>query len=207
MSQFIESIKVEDQKIHLLELHQQRVNQTFEQFSNATPFSIEELFKSLDLDDNGLFKFRITYDTNSYIRTQLIPYAIAEIESFELIEAPDLDYSYKYEDRSKLVSLKEKSRKDEIIITQNSFVTDSTFSNLIFLKNEKWYTPTTYLLNGVQRQNLLSKGLIQETEISRDNLKEYSHFQLINAMIDLQTSFIYPIELLKNNRPIDELGD
>jgi 4-amino-4-deoxychorismate lyase len=29
MSQFIESIKVEDQEIFLLELHQKRVNQTF----------------------------------------------------------------------------------------------------------------------------------------------------------------------------------
>lgn len=32
MSQFIESIKVEDQDIFLLELHQKRVNQTFAHF-------------------------------------------------------------------------------------------------------------------------------------------------------------------------------
>jgi 4-amino-4-deoxychorismate lyase len=49
------------------------------------------------------------------------------------------------------------SKTEEIIIVKNNCITDTSYTNLLFLKDEKWYTPSTYLLNGVMRQHLLKE--------------------------------------------------
>jgi len=99
--------------------------------------------------------------------------------------------------------LKDKSHSDEVIIVKNNQITDTSYSNLLFLKNKIWFTPKSYLLNGVMRQNLLQSKKIKETEITLDNIKEFTHFQLINALNDFDDMFIYPIEKIIN-LPKDE---
>ena len=91
-----------------------------------------------------------------------------------------------------------KSKAEEIIIVKNNHITDTSFSNLLFLKGKDWFTPATYLLNGVQRQHLLKKKKIKEAEITLQNIREFSHFQLINSMNDFDDMFIYPIERIVN---------
>ena len=59
MSQFIESIKVEDQKVFLLDLHQQRVRETFAHFGKECSIDLEKIFKDLEHDEDGLYKLRI----------------------------------------------------------------------------------------------------------------------------------------------------
>jgi 4-amino-4-deoxychorismate lyase len=39
---------------------------------------------------------------------------------------------------------------------------------------------------------------IKETEVTLDNIKEFTHFQLINALNDFDDMFIYPIEKIIN---------
>ncbi|SHL37197.1 4-amino-4-deoxychorismate lyase [Chryseobacterium carnipullorum] len=203
MSQFIESIKVEDQDIFLLELHQKRVNQTFAHFGKEGSIDLGKIFKNLEHDEDGLFKLRLSYDLDKRIRTQMIPYAIPEIQSFQLVENNSFDYSFKFEDRKELEKMKMKSKAEEIIIIKNNHITDTSFSNILFLKGKEWFTPTTYLLNGVQRQNLLKHKKIKETEVTLQNIKQFSHFQLINAMNDFDDMFIYPIDKI-NNLPGNE---
>lgn len=198
MSQFIESIKVEDQKIFLLELHQSRVNKTFEHFGKEDSLNLETIFKNLQHDEDGLYKLRITYDLDKKFRTQMIPYAISEIDNFLLVENNSYDYSFKFEDRKELEKMKSLSKADEIIIVKNNHITCTSFSNILFQKGKDWFTPTTYLLNGVQRQHLLKSKKIKEVEITPQNLSEYSHFQLINSMNDFDDMFIYPISKIKN---------
>jgi 4-amino-4-deoxychorismate lyase len=48
------------------------------------------------------------------------------------------------------------------------------------------------------RQHLLHEKKIKEIEITLQNIKEFSHFQLINAMNDFDDMFIYPIERIVN---------
>ena len=91
-----------------------------------------------------------------------------------------------------------KAKTEEIIIVKNNCITDTSYTNLLFLKDEKWYTPSTYLLNGVMRQHLLATKKIKETEITLQNIKEFTHFQLINSMNDFDDMFIYPIERIVN---------
>lgn len=196
MSLFIESIKVNNQKTFLLDLHQQRVEQTFAHFGKECKIDLSKIFKQLEHDEDGLFKFRIEYDLENNFRTQMLPYAFPEIESFELIENDDFSYNFKFADRTEFEKMKKKARAQEIIIVKNGYITDSSFSNLLFLKGQDWYTPKNFLLNGVQRQNLLKQGIIKETEITIQNLREFSHFQLINSMNEFNQDFVYPVEKL-----------
>lgn len=198
MSQFIESIKIEDQEIFLLELHQKRVNATFEHFGKEGSIDIAKIFKDLEHDEDGLYKLKITYDLNKNYRTQLIPYAISEIEDFQLIENNVYDYSFKFEDRKEFEKMINKAKASEIIIVKNNHITDTSYSNLLFLKGKEWFTPSTYLLNGVQRTHLLKNKKIKEAEITLQNITEYSHFQLINAMNDFDDMFIYTISKITN---------
>lgn len=198
MSQFIESIKVEDTEIFLLDQHQKRVNETFSYFGKEVSINIDEIFKSLKHDEDGLYKFKITYDLTGKYRTQMIPYAMSEIANFQLVENNSYDYSFKFEDRKELEKMKILSKAAEIIIVKNNHITDTSYSNLLFKKGKDWFTPKTYLLNGVQRQFLLKAKKIKEVEITLQNLSEYSHFQLINALNEADDSYSYPIDRIKN---------
>lgn len=198
MSQFIESIKIEDQKIFLAELHQKRVNETFKYFGKESSIDILKIFKSLNIDEDGLYKLKITYDLDRSFRTQLIPYAISEIDDFQLVVNNTYDYSFKFDDRTEFEKMKTKARTEEIIIVKNNHITDTSFSNLLFLKGKEWFTPTTFLLNGVQRQHLLKNKKIKETEINLTNIREFSHFQVINALNYFDDMFIYPLDRIKN---------
>lgn len=198
MSQFIESIKVEDQEIFLLDLHQKRVNQTFSHFGKEGSIDLAKIYKNLQHDEDGLFKLRIAYDLDKRIRTQMIPYAIPEIQDFQLVENNSFDYSFKFEDRKELDKMKMKSKAEEIIIVKNNHITDTSFSNLLFLKGKDWFTPNSFLLNGVQRQHLLKQKKIKEAEITLQNIKQFTHFQIINALNDFDDMFIYPIDRIMN---------
>ena len=198
MSRFIESIKIEDQKTFLLDFHQKRVNQTFAHFGKEGSIDLAKIFKNLEHDEDGLYKLRIVYDLDKKFTTQLIPYAIPEIENFQLVENNSYDYSFKFEDRKEFERMKTKAKTEEIIVVKNNHITDTSYTNILFLKGKEWFTPTTYLLNGVMRQNLLHEKKIKETEITLQNIKEFSHFQLINAMNDFDDMFIYPIERIVN---------
>lgn len=198
MSRFIESIKVEDQKIFLKELHQKRMNDTFANFGKVCKIDIYSQFLNLEHDEDGLYKFRIEYDLENNFKTQIIPYAISELYDFELVIDNKIDYSFKSADRTRLQKLKDKSHADEVIIVKHNQITDTSYSNLLFLKDKTWFTPKSYLLNGVMRQNLLQSKEIKETEITLDNIKKFTHFQLINALNDFDDMFIYPIEKIIN---------
>lgn len=198
MYQFIESIKIENGQAFLLNLHQQRIYQTFANFHRECVLNLYAIFTSLQLPQKGLYKWRIVYNLSGDFEHQFIPYSFTEIKDFELVENNEINYSFKYLDRTHLDTMKKQALTQEIIIVKKDFITDTTFSNLIFLKDGIWHTPKTFLLNGVQRLSLIHLGIIQETEINLENLKEFSHFQIINAMNDFNSSFIYPINKIIN---------
>jgi 4-amino-4-deoxychorismate lyase len=81
---------------------------------------------------------------------------------------------------------------------KNNHITDTSYSNLIFKKGKDWFTPKSFLLNGVQRQHLLKTKKIKEAEITLQNIHDFSHFQLINAMNNLDDQLIYPLGKIKN---------
>jgi 4-amino-4-deoxychorismate lyase len=146
------------------------------------------------ISETGRHKVRFVYDQHEF-EIEHHPYQPKIVKSLKIVEAPVLDYSFKYEDRSKLVGLfKEKGSADDILITQNGHITDSSYSNVAFWDGLEWFTPTTYLLNGVRRQYLISTGAIIERPIMIEDIKNYEKVCLINAMLELGE-----VEIATNN--------
>ncbi len=182
---FSEAIKLNDGVFYNLEYHQTRVDRTLQQFY-GTSIDLSVLNRMIPKNKKtGLYKCRMIYD--DHVKTvEFIPYTFRKIKKVGVISDNDIEYSYKYADRSHLNSLLEKSNCDDIIIVKNNLVTDSFAANLVFQSSAGLYTPESCLLQGTKRQYLLEKGIIQKREIHIEDIKKYNRIFFINAMIDLK---------------------
>ncbi|QPT45307.1 aminotransferase class IV [Moraxella nonliquefaciens] len=132
--------------------------------------------------DNKFIRCRVTYDKYS-IKVEYFDYIPKSIQSFKIIECDSIDYAYKYDDRNLLNQLlSQKGDCDEIIIIKNGLVTDCSIGNLLFLKDDIWYTPNTPLLKGVQRAYLLEAQKIHLANIDKNNIWQYEKVMMINAL-------------------------
>ena len=86
--------------------------------------------------------------------------------------------------------LQEKGSCDDILITQNGMITDTSYSNVVLSDGIRYYTPKTYLLNGTCRQRLIAEGKVIPIDISVDDLFSFKELFLINAMLDLEEKVI-----------------
>lgn len=197
MFRWIETIKLIEGIPQNLPYHQQRMNETLVFHGNQKEISLHDFFVANHCSLSGIIKAKIVYDINKIINFSFSSYQIKKISSFAMIEATNIAYSFKNENRQVFEKLKSAANANEIIITQNGLITDTSFSNLIFKKNKHWFTPNTYLLNGTKRQQLLNDQKISATEIALNNLHCFSHFKLINAMIDLDEGEIYDTKIIK----------
>lgn len=198
MPQFIESIKIQHQELHHSDLHQKRVLETFHHFKQPCRLNIEALYKQLNFNKKGLYKWRLIYNLNNDISSEIQEYHPPLVNGFELVTDDTLFYPYKALDRTSLNELKHSSKASEVIIIRNNCITDTSFSNLLFFKKKQWFTPEDYLLNGVQRQFLLSKNLIKTAKITTETIANYSHFLIINAMNTFDENKAIPITNIIN---------
>ncbi len=185
MCRFVESIRVEHRHLMNTKWHEQRMGQTMRQYFGVTTDVKLEQVVTLPQDlDEKTYKCRIEYGI-SIGRITIEPYVPREVRTLRLVADDDIAYSFKAVDRSlfdRLMSCKDGA--DDILIIKNGCVTDTSFSNVVLLRDGIWYTPDTYLLNGTCRQRLLSEGIIRETRIEPDSLELYAEIRLINAMLD-----------------------
>ncbi len=140
-----------------------------------------------ELKESKKVKCSVVYH-EQILKIMFTAYRQKKIDSLKLVEA-EMDYSFKFSDRSVLNTLlQEKGDRDEILIVKNGFITDTSFSNVVFSKNDQFFTPDSYLLNGTKRQQLLREKRIRETRITVDNLHFFDKVYLINAMLDIEDS-------------------
>lgn len=190
MYRFIESIRWEKGRAELLNYHQERVNETFRNFfPESKPFLLSEFIKNNSLPINEeVCKLRLVYH-KKIERWESLPYRQKIPKHWFLREIKDYKYNYKYENREVLNSIShDLPPLSDFIISQNGWISDSYYANLIFWDGVNWLTPKNYLLNGIRRQYLLDKGEIVETEIHRDDLSKFTHFKRINALIAFDES-------------------
>ncbi|MDC1105477.1 aminotransferase class IV [Prolixibacteraceae bacterium] len=197
MCQFIETLSLNDGVLDNILYHQARLDRTIDHFYPGSTIDLSELLGSEDLPTEGWFRLTVTY-SNKVDNIECIPYHIREIERFEFVEVEALDYGFKYKDRTSLQTIASslKSNEEAIIIVDKK-VTDTTYTNLVFLQNGEWWTPKQCLLKGTQRQYLLDQGLIREADILMDSLFDYSHFRVINAMMGWSNAPIYSINQIQ----------
>ena len=192
MSLLFESIQILDGIPQRLDYHNDRLNRSRNQLMcSHTDIFIEDYLQIPQKFQKGKVKCRLNYGQD-IDKIEFANYQEKRFLNFRLIDI-DFDYDFKYCDRSAFDHLKKTVRKStEFLLIKNGFISDSTFSNLIF-KNIRgqWHTPRKPLLEGMQREYLLDEGLIEEAEIKADDLKHYTHFMLINALLNFEEKRVY----------------
>ncbi|MEL7124534.1 MAG: aminotransferase class IV [Bacteroidota bacterium] len=185
-SSLIETIKIKDGIFFNLDLHEKRLNQArIELLKCKEPILLEESLKQLTIPTNDLYKCRLSY-AQKIDQIELEPYTIRAIHSFKLIHNNEIQYQYKYKNRSTLKALfQQRGSADDIIIVKNSLLTDSYYANLVFDDGKHLYTPRLPLLKGTKRAQYIQEQRIIEQDISPADLKNFECFYMINAMIDL----------------------
>ena len=176
-----ETVKIKDGKIFNLDWHNQRFNRTQKElFLNNMPFDLSEFISPPPV---GLYRCKIIYTNNKILSVDYFPYEAKKIKTLKVIQS-QLDYEYKYTNRSMFEEL----LKDynEILIEKDGLLTDTTIANIAFLEGDKWITPKRPLLKGTTRARLIEEGFLQERDIKKEVLKNYSNFALMNAMIGFQ---------------------
>jgi 4-amino-4-deoxychorismate lyase len=186
MSRFIETIRLKDGVTSNLGYHEERMNRSVEEVLHVNKkFNLENTLAYLSLPPKGLHKIRLVYDTE--IRSmEVTPYRKKEIRQLKIVYDNTISYDYKFEDRTELEHLfGQRDDGDDIIIIKNYQVTDASYANLIFRRNNQWFTPKTFLLDGTTRKQLLERKIIQEEKITINDLHRYEKVKLINAMLQL----------------------
>ena len=198
MSLLFESIQIFDGQPQRLDYHNDRLNRSRNQLicSHADIY-LEDFINIPDKFSQGKVKCRIDYgqDVN---KIEFVHYQEKRFLGFKMIDI-SFNYDFKYGNRSDFDELKKGVQKSiEFILVKDGFISDTTFSNIIFKnKNGQWFTPHRPLLEGIQREFLLDEGIIKEAEIKPIDLKKYTHFMLINAMLDFDLQRVYDIGLVK----------
>ena len=181
---YLETIKIEDGEIYNIEYHNQRFNRTRENlFGLSKHINLEEAIVSPPQE--GLYRCRILY-REKIIYVEYIPYIDKNPKSFKIVSS-NIEYRYKSTYRDELNDLLKSSHLyDEIIIEKDGLLTDTTIANIAFYDGDSWITPEKPLLEGTMRAKLLDKKILIPKIIKSDNLRYFSHFALMNAMIGFQ---------------------
>ncbi len=189
MIRFIESIRIEDGDIENIEYHNRRFESTIQSiFKNSEKINLADFITVPEECLSGIYKCRVVY-SSVIEKIQFAPYHKRDIRTVKLVHNNEIDYSFKYEDKSSLDRLKAQHPEyDEILIVKNGLVTDTSFSNIAFFNGTDWHTPAVPLLKGTRREKLVSDGFIHPVNIRPDDIKHYTKLSFINAMLDLAES-------------------
>lgn len=183
MTLLLETIRISDGTPQNLSLHEERMNASRRKlFGSTGDISLTENINVPEDCLKGVYRCRLIYE-ESIISIEFSPYRPAAIRTLKVVHADDIDYSLKYLDRSCLTGLIDRGVADDVLIVKNGFVTDTSYSNIVFTDGSHWVTPDTPLLRGTMREKLLREGAIKEEGITVSDLGRFTHFRLINAML------------------------
>jgi 4-amino-4-deoxychorismate lyase len=187
MSLLVESIKLLDGKFCNLFYHEQRMVRSLHHLLGSEEhLNLEKFLLGMKFPEHGLFKCRIIYDDIT-MQVEFIPYQTKPIKTLRIIEHDRIKYEFKYADRKSLDKLCElKKECDDVLIVKKGLVTDSSFANIIFRKENTWYTPWAPLLKGTQRQKLIDEQNLIQEEIKVKDIRSFDTFKLINAMVEFE---------------------
>ena len=192
---FTEVIRVQDGEFCRPEPHAARMAATMEHFFGSgagacLPAEVPEGMRE------GLVKCRVVYD-ESVRRGEFAPYRLRRIASVALVRADGLDYRYKYADRSTLEELRRGSGCDEVVLLQEGFLTDSSFSNIVLGDASGLYTPDWPLLAGTRRAELLRTGRVTARPIRAEELEHYAYLWFVNAMVGLEDDLCFSVKNIR----------
>jgi 4-amino-4-deoxychorismate lyase len=201
MSQFFESIRVNEGIVENVHFHQLRVNKTFKAFdASQNSLELDAIVQRLTIPAEGLFKLRIAYGLNGDYQAECLPYQYKLISTFALVNINGHRYDYKFSNRGWITEALMQSGKDEIIMHENGMIKDGSYTNMVFSDGTNWYTPQLPLLEGTQRAKLIEQGIIQPRPIQVKELEDFIQFRCINALIDWENAVDYDIACIDASR-------
>ncbi|MDR1082069.1 MAG: branched-chain amino acid aminotransferase [Deltaproteobacteria bacterium] len=189
---FLETVKLQDGRYRLLELHQRRLARTWtEAFGREPGFRLADVLPPPP--DGGLYRARVRYPGPDVVPTvTLHDYAFPCPETLRLVRDPGLDYRLKFFDRTAIDALKASCGASDFILVRDGGLTDTSIANLVFEGEGGLFTPHGCLLAGVKRESLLMSGRISARRIGPEDLGMYRKVFLVNAMIDLEDDVSVP---------------
>jgi 4-amino-4-deoxychorismate lyase len=188
MCLLFETIKINNGIPHNLHYHSERMKNARKLlFNSKDSIDLSMILKIPENCLSGIYKCRVEYNDN-IVKTEILPYTFREIKTLQIIHDDNISYRFKYSDRSCFDELKKNSDADEILIVKNGWITDTSFSNIIFFDGANWITPANPLLEGTKRKELIDRKIISEQKIKLSDLRKYKMAKLINAMIDIEDS-------------------
>lgn len=189
MSLLLESIKLLDGEFTNVSYHEQRMNRSLKALCGFSGhFDLDEFLDKLERPRRGLYKCRLVYDDDSK-DLEFLKYTPRAVNTLRVVQHDRINYSYKYTDRTLINKLFEsRASSDDILIIRRGLVTDTSYANIVFRKDNRWYTPWSPLLKGTMRAYLLERNIIHEDEIRLEDIKTFETFRLINAMIGFESA-------------------
>ena len=186
MYRLLESISLKDGVLENIEYHQRRLERSRAHFGYVGTFDWAPVYALAVLHPLGWFKIRFEY-AQQIEELTCTPYLPKAIKTLKIIHADQIDYSFKYADRTKLNDLySQRGEADDVLICRNGLVTDTSYCNVAFLRCDIWITPRTPLLAGTKREQLLAKGVLIEEDIDLGKLACFSQIAFINAFLDIE---------------------
>jgi 4-amino-4-deoxychorismate lyase len=195
MCLFIETICYENGRFQQLELHNERLNLTRNHFFGLQPNLQLELFLSIpEYLKNKTVKCTVTYRSD-IIGIEYNLYKIRPVNSLQMVIGNEIDYAFKYSDRTKLNALYLlRNQCDDILIIKNGLITDTSYANIILRQDYKWYSPKNPLLKGTKLSNYLLEKRVTPALLRPEDLSSFSEARIINAMISIENAPVIPIE-------------
>ena len=192
---FFESIRLLNGIASDLNYHQARVNKTISDHQGI-PIDLELLRKMENFPAQGLYKWRVSYNTLGDTASIIQAYNAQHPTKINLIDADHIIYRYKYENREAINQLLSQSGASDIIMVRQGLLTDASYANLAFFNGAEWHTPKKPMLEGTQRAKLIDHAVLIEKDIYVNQLGQYQSFKRINAMITWDDSPELPISML-----------
>jgi 4-amino-4-deoxychorismate lyase len=199
MCQLFETIRVKNNTLQHIAFHNNRVNDSRKHlFQIHEQWDLSEIIEIPELDPNIIYRCRFNY-TRKAMGVAFVPYVPRIVRKLYLVDCANLDYSFKYSDRSALEKLKKDIPDPEIsdvLLVKKGLITDTTFSNIVLFDGFHWHTPAIPLLKGTRREFYIQNKTILPCDISVSELFKYTKARLINAMLDFDEGNDIPVENL-----------
>ena len=196
MSLLFETIKVVNKNFVSVSLHNERMNRSrYELLGCKNELNLGELIEIPSDITKDIYKCKVIYsDTIKDVEFRM--YTPRNIEQLRLAYCDEIDYSYKYLERTLFDELLRKNNckeNEDILIIKHGRVTDTSYSNIALFDGKEWYTPKIPLLKGTKRARLILDKRIIEKDVFAEDLMKYEKIILINAMLDFDLDKSYPI--------------
>ena len=184
MSLLLESIRIENRRLHNIDLHNKRFNNALKHLYGKNDFVFLE--KLIEIPENlNIFRYKCRVTTNGdELKYEIHPYNQRKINTLKVVHFNNINYKYKTTERELLdEAYAQRENCDDIVIIKNGMISDSWAANIILFDGKNWVTPSSPLLKGTQREYLLINKIISEKNIHFDDLVCYKSIKLINAMV------------------------